>query len=104
MNGNIEQYFSRAGLLTDPHMHPEYLGKLTSIGVNKAAYKPPAAEIYNKYMTKSRTPRLPELTCCSSVLAAALLPLCREPARLFQAGSACGREENKRVIFCVTMN
>ena len=52
MNGNIEQYFSRAGLLTDPHMHPEYLGKLTSIGVNKAAYKPPAAEIYNKYMTK----------------------------------------------------
>ena len=49
---NVEQYFSRAGQLSDPNMDAEYLGTLTSIGVNKAVYKPTSAEIYDKYVTK----------------------------------------------------
>ena len=50
--GNVEQLFSRSGLLTDPNMKADYLAKLTAIGKNKAAYKPSAAEINNKYMNK----------------------------------------------------
>ena len=37
---------------SDPNMDAEYLGTLTSIGVNKAVYKPTSAEIYDKYVTK----------------------------------------------------
>ena len=33
-------------------MKADYLAKLTAIGKNKAAYKPSAAEINNKYMNK----------------------------------------------------
>ena len=54
---NVEQYFSRAGQLSDPNMDAEYLGTLTSIGVNKAVYKPTSAEIYDKYVTKYCTAR-----------------------------------------------
>ena len=35
---NVEQLFSRAGLLTDPNMDPDFLAKLTSIAINKSAY------------------------------------------------------------------
>ena len=38
---NVEQYFSRAGQLSDPNMDAEYLGTLTSIGVNKAVHTSP---------------------------------------------------------------
>ena len=38
---NIEQLFSRAGLLSDPNMDPVLLGKLTSITFNRKAYDPP---------------------------------------------------------------
>ena len=37
---NVEQIFSRAGLLTDPNMDPANLMRLVKIGVNKAVYKP----------------------------------------------------------------
>ena len=33
-------------------MNPEYLGKLTSIAINKAVYKPSYAEIKDKYFTR----------------------------------------------------
>ena len=46
--------FSGSGLLSDPNMHPKFLGMLTAIGVNKAAYKPSAAEIKAKYYQKYR--------------------------------------------------
>ena len=46
---NVETYFSRAGLLTNPNMSPEYLGKLTSISVNRSTYKPSVAEIKDEY-------------------------------------------------------
>ena len=31
---NVEQYFSRAGALSDPNMDPDFLGKLVMVGVN----------------------------------------------------------------------
>jgi hypothetical protein len=51
---NVERVFSRTGLLSDPHMDAEYLGKLTSIGVNKKAYKSTWQEIKVKYYAKFR--------------------------------------------------
>ena len=51
---NVERLFSRSGLLSDPNMHPKYLGLLTAIRVNKAAYKPWVAEIKAKYYQKFR--------------------------------------------------
>ena len=53
--GNVEQLFSRSGNLADPNMHPHFLGALTSIGVNKAAFKPPAELIKEKYFVKFHT-------------------------------------------------
>ena len=49
---SVNKTHTSASELADPNMHADYLGKLTSIGVNKAAYKSVAAEIYNKYVTK----------------------------------------------------
>jgi hypothetical protein len=51
---NVERLFSRSGLLSDPNMHPKFLGLLTAIGVNKAAYKPTWKEIKAKYYQKFR--------------------------------------------------
>ena len=51
---NVEQLFSRAGLLTDPNMDPQFLAKLTSIAMNKAAYEPSTSEIKAKYFDKYR--------------------------------------------------
>ena len=46
--------FSRAGLLTDPNMDPQFLVTLTSIAASKAAYKPSYEEIKAKYFEKFR--------------------------------------------------
>lgn len=35
---NVEQYFSRAGNLSDPNMSPEYLGVLVMVGCNKKRF------------------------------------------------------------------
>ena len=53
---NVEQLFSRAGLLSDPNMDPDYLGMLTSISMSKSAYKPTCAEIKTKSFDKYRGP------------------------------------------------
>ena len=52
---NIETYFSRAGLLADTHMNAEYLGKLTSIAVNRKVYQPSTEEIKLEYFMKETT-------------------------------------------------
>ena len=56
---NVEQYFSRAGQLSDPNMDAEYLGTLTSIGVNKAVHTSPHVrrDLRDKYVTKYCTAR-----------------------------------------------
>ncbi len=46
---NCENVFSRAGHMSDPNLDPSYLGILTTVGVNKASYKPPVSEIRRKY-------------------------------------------------------
>ena len=51
---NVENLFSRAGLLSDPNMDPHYLGMLTSIVAGKAAYNPPYEKIKAKYFEKFR--------------------------------------------------
>jgi hypothetical protein len=52
--GNVEQIFSRAGLLADPNLQPAYLGTLVKIGVNKKSYKPPLSAILDKYFEMFR--------------------------------------------------
>ena len=47
-DGNVEQFFSRSGNLTDPNMDSDYLAALSLIGKNKDGYKPPAPEMFNK--------------------------------------------------------
>ena len=37
---NVEQIFSRAGLLADPNLDPSYLATLVKVGYNKKACKP----------------------------------------------------------------
>ena len=51
---NVEQYFSRAGFLSDPNIDPAYLGILTMIGVNAQRFKPSVAAVKEKYYTKFR--------------------------------------------------
>ena len=51
---NVEQPFSRAGNLSDPNMDVDFLAALTSIAVNKKAYKPTVAEIKDKYFEMYR--------------------------------------------------
>ena len=48
--GNVEQVFSQAGLLSDPNMDPIYLATLVKVGKNRSAYKPPLTAIKNKYV------------------------------------------------------
>ena len=49
---NVEQYFSRAGKLSDPNLDPAYLGMLTTIGVNKRRFKPSVDAIKERYYAK----------------------------------------------------
>jgi hypothetical protein len=51
---NVENLFSRAGLLSDPNMDPHYLGMLTSIVAGKAVCNPPYEKIKAKYFEKFR--------------------------------------------------
>ena len=51
---NVEQYFSRAGNLSDPNMDPYYLGMLVMVGTNKSKFKPPLAAIKERYYAKFR--------------------------------------------------
>ena len=51
---NAENLFSSAGKLSDPNMDPHYLGVLSSIAINKKAYKPSVAAIKEKYFAKFR--------------------------------------------------
>ena len=51
---NVENLFSRAGLLSDPNMDPHFLATLTSIVAGKAAYNPPSEKIKVKYFEKFR--------------------------------------------------
>ena len=46
---NVEQIFSRAGLLADPNLDPAHLVMLVKIGFNKAACNPSVAVIMDKY-------------------------------------------------------
>ena len=51
---NVEMLFSRAGLLTDPNMDPDFLATLTSIAMNKKACNPSWEKIKAKYFEKFR--------------------------------------------------
>jgi hypothetical protein len=46
---NVEQVFSRAGLLADPNLLPSHLWTLVMVGFNKNAFKPQIAAIKDKY-------------------------------------------------------
>jgi hypothetical protein len=46
---NVEEVFSRAGLLTDPTLFPAHLSTLVMVGFNKNAFKPQLAAIKDKY-------------------------------------------------------
>ena len=49
---NVEQYFSRAGKLSDPNIDAAFLGMLTMIGVNKRRFKPSIDAIKERYYAK----------------------------------------------------
>ena len=46
---NVEQVFSRAGLLADPNLLPAHLSTLVTVGFNRNAFKPQIAAIKDKY-------------------------------------------------------
>ena len=46
---NVEQIFSRAGLLTDPNIDQDFLATLVSVSCNKSAFMPSVAAIKAKY-------------------------------------------------------
>ena len=46
---NVEQIFSRAGLLTDPNIDQDFLATLVMISCNKKAFRPTVAAIKAKY-------------------------------------------------------
>ena len=46
---NVEQVFSRAGLLSDPNLLPAHLANLVKVGFNKKAFEPLLAAIKDKY-------------------------------------------------------
>ena len=50
--GNTEQTFSLSGRLADPNMDPAYLGQLTSIAKNMAAFMPSDAAVLARYRLK----------------------------------------------------
>ena len=49
LQANVEQIFSRAGLLSDPNLDPTFLAILVKVAFNKNAYKPPVSAIKDKY-------------------------------------------------------
>ena len=51
---NVEQYFSRAGSLSDPNLDPAHLGILTMVGVNSKRFKPSIEAIKERYYSKYR--------------------------------------------------
>ena len=72
---NVEQLFSRAGMLTDPNMDPHFLATLTSIAINKSACNPHWERIKSKYFDKSaaRARALPKGRLGQAALRLALL-------------------------------
>ena len=42
------------GLLSDPNIDPEYLGKLVMVGVNKSKFKPSIQMVKERYYEKFR--------------------------------------------------
>ena len=46
---NVEQVFSRAGLLSDPNIDPEFLARMVMLAVNKKWFKPSVQAIKDKY-------------------------------------------------------
>ena len=53
---NVEQVFSRAGLLSDPNINPDYLARLVMVSVNKKAFRPSVKAIKDKYYEIFRGP------------------------------------------------
>ena len=51
---NVEQYFSRAGAISDPNLDPAFLGILTMVGVNKRRFKPSVEAVKARYYEKFR--------------------------------------------------
>ena len=51
---NVEQIFSRAGLLADPNLDPSYLATLVKVGYNKKACKPLVQQVKEKYYAMFR--------------------------------------------------
>ena len=51
---NVEEYFSRAGKISDPNMAPVLLGKLVMVGVNKKRFWPTVQAIKERYYLKYR--------------------------------------------------
>ena len=51
---NVEQYFSRAGNLSDPNIDPAYLGVLVMVSANKSRFKPTVKTIMERYYKKYR--------------------------------------------------
>ena len=51
---NVEQYFSRAGHLSDPNLNPQFLSILTIVGVNKRHFKPSVDAVKERYYAKFR--------------------------------------------------
>ena len=51
---NVEQVFSRAGLLSDPNLLPAHLATLVKVGFNKKAFVPLLSAIKDKYYEKFR--------------------------------------------------
>ena len=48
--GNVEQYFSLGGRLSDPNMNPQYLAILVSIGANAKVFMPSTKDIRQQYL------------------------------------------------------
>ena len=51
---NVEQVFSRAGLLADPNLDTTHLATFVRVAVNKKAFKPSVKQIKEMYYAKFR--------------------------------------------------
>ena len=49
---NVEQYFSRAGNLSDPNIDPAYLCVLVMVDASKSRFKPTVKAIMERYYKK----------------------------------------------------
>ena len=69
---NVEQIFSRAGLLADTNLDPAYLAVLVRMGFNKKAYQPSVKAIMDKYyeMFRGKTGEHEEESAPSTTTAA----------------------------------